>query len=59
MACYRVRARPKAERLRNLSEQLQRRAFVDPRPFGKVLTHSLENARSESDGRAIWEAALS
>jgi hypothetical protein len=55
MAHYLVRAKPKAERLRELSRQLQRKAFVGLRPFGKALTHSLENARSESDGRAIWE----
>ena len=55
MAFYLVRARPKAERLRELSRQLQRKAFVGLRPFGKALTHSLENARTESDGRAIWE----
>ena len=55
MAYYLVRAKPKAERLRELSRQLQRKAFVGLRPFGKALTHSLENARSESDGRAIWE----
>ena len=55
MAYYLVRAKPKAERLRELSRQLQRKAFVGLRPFGKALTHSLENARSESDGTAIWE----
>ena len=55
MAHYLVRARPKPERLRELSQQLQRKAFVGLRPFGKALTHSLENARSESDGTAIWE----
>jgi len=55
MAYYLVRAKPKAERLRELSRQLQRKAFVGLRPFGKALTHSLENARTESDGRAIWE----
>jgi len=55
MAYYLVRAKPKAERLRELSRQLQRKAFVGLRPFGKALTNSLENARSESDGRAIWE----
>jgi hypothetical protein len=55
MAYYLVRAKPKRERLRELSWQLQRNAFADLRPFGKALTHSLENARSESDVRAIWE----
>ena len=55
MAYYLVRAKPKAERLPELNRKLQRKAFVGLRPFGKALTHSLENARSESDGRAIWE----
>ena len=55
MAYYLVRARPKPERLRELSRQLQQNAFVDLRPFGKALTHSLENARSKSDGTVIWE----
>ena len=55
MAYYLVRAKPKPERLGELSRQLQQHAFVDLRPFGKALTHSLENARSEPDGTAIWE----
>ena len=55
MAYYLVRAKPKPERLRELSRQLEQNAFVGLRPFGKALTHSLENARSESDGTAIWE----
>jgi hypothetical protein len=41
--------------LRELSRQLQHKAFVGLRPFGKALTHSLENARTQADGRAIWE----
>ena len=55
MAYYLVRAKPKFERLGELSRQLQRKAFVGLRPFGKALTHSLENARSESDRTVIWE----
>jgi len=55
MAHYLVRARPKPERLRELSQRLEHKAFVGLRPFGKALTHSLENARSESDGTATWE----
>jgi len=55
MAYYLVRAKPKLERLRELSRQLKQTAFVDLRPFGKALTYSLENARRESDGTAIWE----
>jgi hypothetical protein len=55
VAYYLVRAKPKPERLRELGRQLEQNAFVHLRPFGKVLTYSLENARSESDGTAIWE----
>ena len=55
MAYYLVRAKPKPERLRELRRQLEQNAFVSLRPFGKALTHSLENARSESDGTATWE----
>ena len=55
MAYYLVRAKPKFERLGELSRQLQRKAFVGLRPFGQALTHSLENARSESDRTVIWE----
>ena len=55
MAYYLVRAKPKPKRLGELSRQLEQNAFVGLRPFGKALTHSLENARSEPDGTAIWE----
>jgi hypothetical protein len=55
MAHYLVRAKPKLERLRELSQRLEDKAFVGLRPFGKALTHSLENARRESDETATWE----
>ena len=55
MAHYLVRAKPKPERLRELTQRLEHKAFVGLRPFGKALTHSLENARSDSDGTALWE----
>ena len=55
MAYYLVRAKPKPERLPELHEQLQANAFISLRPFGKALTYSLNNARSESDGTVIWE----
>jgi len=55
MAYYLVRAKPKPERLGELSRQLKQNAFVGLRPFGKALTYSLENARSEPDGTTIWE----
>ena len=55
VAYYLVRAKPKPERLWELGRQLEQNAFVHLRPFGKALTYSLENARSESDGTAMWE----
>jgi hypothetical protein len=55
VAYYLVRAKPKLERLWELRRQLDQNSFVHLRPFGKALTYSLENARSESDGTAIWE----
>ena len=55
MAYYLVRAKPKPERLSELKDQLQEGAFIGLRPFGKALTHSLKEARTQSDGIAIWE----
>lgn len=55
MAHYIVRAKPKPERLAELHKQLQQNAFISLRPFGKALTYSLNNARTEPDGTAIWE----
>jgi hypothetical protein len=55
MAYYIVRAIPKPDRLTELHEQLERNAFIDLRPFGKALTYSLNNARVQPDGTAVWE----
>jgi hypothetical protein len=55
MAHYIVRAKPKPGRLGELRQQLREDAFINLRPFGKALTHSLNEARLESDGIAIWE----
>jgi hypothetical protein len=55
MAHYIVRAKPKPDRLVELSQRLREDAFVNLRPFGKALTHSLNEARLESDGIATWE----
>ena len=55
MAYYLVRAKPKAERLGELQERLQKTSFVGLRPFGNALTHSLKEARTQPDGIAIWE----
>jgi hypothetical protein len=55
MAYYLVRAKPKPERLAELHTRLAENAFIDLRPFGRALTHSLKQARAQPDGTAIWE----
>jgi hypothetical protein len=55
MAHYIVRAKPKLERLQELHAELAENAFVNLRPFGKGLTYSLNEARTQPDGTAIWE----
>jgi hypothetical protein len=55
MAYYLVRAKPKAERLGELQDRLQKDLFIGLRPFGEALTYSLKQARAQSDGIAIWE----
>jgi hypothetical protein len=55
MAYYLVRAKPKPERLAELHRQLDENALINLRPFGKALTHSLTEARTQSDGTAVWE----
>jgi len=55
MAHYLVTAKPKSERLGDLLANLRKGAYVSMRPFGKTMTHSLENARLREDGYAMWE----
>src|SRR3954453_13241428 len=55
MAYYLVRAKPKPERLAELHSRIEENAFVDLRPFGKALTYSLIEARTQPDGTAVWE----
>jgi|SRR3954462_827771 hypothetical protein len=55
MAHYIVRAKPKPDRLGELHQRLRETAFIDLRPFGKALTHSLCGARMQPDGLAVWE----
>src|SRR6476660_7887019 len=55
MAYYIVRTKPKPDRLAELNRRLGESAFLDLRPFGKALTHSLNNAKIDLDGSAIWE----
>lgn len=55
MAFYLVSAQPFEERLDDLREKLEQEAFLEPRPFGRTLSHSLRNARRRPDGIVIWE----
>lgn len=55
MAHYLVTAKPRAARLDELRSALQAKAFADMKPFGKAMTHALENARLRDDGLATWE----
>jgi hypothetical protein len=55
MAYYLVRAKPRADLLKELEGRLARGEFMTMRPFGATLSHSLQNARTEPDGSAIWE----
>jgi hypothetical protein len=38
-----------------LLENVRRKAYLSMRPFGKLMTYSLENARLREDGYAVWE----
>jgi hypothetical protein len=55
MAHYLVLAKPRADRLGTLLENLRKGAYASMRPFGRTMTHSLENARLLEDGYAAWE----
>jgi hypothetical protein len=55
MAFYLVRAWPKLDRLAELERRVAERAFVGLEPFGRALSRSLEGARLQPDGRAVWE----
>ncbi len=55
MAYYLVKARPNTPLLPNLRERLKSGEIKKMRPFGTSLYESLENARVDQDGWAIWE----
>ena len=55
MAYYLVRARPRRDRLEELSVRLGQKAFEELRPFGKALSSSLYQARVGENGVACWE----
>ncbi len=55
MAYYLVQARPIPDLLTELRERLDRGEIKVMRPFGQALQYSLENARLQENGEAIWE----
>ena len=55
MAHYLVTATPKTAHIEDLLDNLRKRAYASMRPFGKAMTHALENARLRDDGYATWE----
>jgi len=55
MAFYLVSAVLEPDLSKELEQLLRENAFVELQPFGKVLSHSLRNARIRVDGFAVWE----
>ena len=56
MAFYLVRAKLRTDRKDDLCSRLQKKEFVELRPFGTALTLGLENARSDLKTReTLWE----
>jgi len=53
MALYLVRAKPN-KALEDLRKELDAGTISKLRPFGETLQYSLENARIDKDGHAIW-----
>lgn len=54
MAHYLVKAKAKGN-LAELKERLERSEIVKMHPFGKALNYSLNNARLDKNGYAVWE----
>lgn len=55
MAYYLVKATARANQLAELKERLDRDEFLALRPFGPALTYSLQHARLDPQGGAVWE----
>jgi hypothetical protein len=55
MAYYLVKARARANQLAELKARLDRDEFLAMRPFGLALTYSLQHARLDPQGWAVWE----
>lgn len=55
MAYYLVQAKPIDELISELRARLDSGEINVMRPFGRALQYSLDNARMQRDGIAIWE----
>ena len=55
MAHYLVQAKPIDELLSELRQRLDSGEISVMRPFGRALQYSLDNARLQENGMAIWE----
>lgn len=55
MAYYLVQAKPVDELLSELRQRLDSGEISVMRPFGRALQYSLDNARIQENGIAIWE----
>jgi hypothetical protein len=55
MAYYLVQAKPVNELMNELRQRLDRGEISIMRPFGRALQYSLDNARMQENGIAIWE----
>jgi hypothetical protein len=55
MAHYLVKAKYHKDLLAELRSRLDSGEIRQMRPFGSALQHSLDNARLDPRGRAVWE----
>ncbi len=55
MAFYLVSARPRSDKMEELTRKLTEEAFLALRPFGRALTKGLLGARTGKDGTVLWE----
>lgn len=55
MPYYLVQAKPIAHLLPQLHERLESGEIRVMRPFGQALQYSLQNARLQENGVAVWE----
>jgi len=55
MAHYLVTAKPRKEKIDELRQMLDRDEIRSMRPFGGSLHESLDNARLQPNGYAVWE----